>query len=622
MATRFLLCHIRRLAGIAVASCMLAASPLTASPLPQPAVPLQASTPTLPAAPEADDPGVIAYVQRSTNAIHVIRPDGSGDEVLWTPTGMVIDEPAADLAWRRDGGELAFSSGHEQDCSYYASDIYAIRSDGSHYRRITNAPACAELAALPKGSVTVDVTAAVSGAQVYVMGAQGLTGAPYPGGLVTVNNVADFGEGVQQPAVGIFGHYRTRAGPPYADVVPGQTVSGGFVRITNTGVSGFGAYKISWKADASALSYGTGTCNALGHLSSHPAYGRLGDVLPVVAGADPCQVAWGPTAAGDQYVYYSSIGLNQETGYGGIYLNSLGDASGGTQVVYFTYWDTAVFDMEWLPDGSGFLFTNLYVLLDPPGTYSTIYKYDFATKSLSAVLTTRAFCIRDLSISPNGQHVVFHTTADQYFDPTSSLWIVNIDGSGLHKLLDDAGLPAWGPAYTPDTTAPTVNCGTADGQWHTNDVSIACTAGDSGSGLANPADASFSLSTSVPAGTETANGATGTRSVCDRDGNCATAGPIGGNRVDKKTPSITINSPSAAFYLLNQPVAASYSCSDGGSSVATCVGPVSNGSNIDCGAAGHKTFTVNASDAAGNTCSQSVDYTVGYRVWLPAMWRP
>jgi hypothetical protein len=57
-------------------------------------------------------------VQRSTNAIHVIRPDGSGDEVLWTPTGMVIDEPAADLAWRRDGGELAFSSGHEQYCSY------------------------------------------------------------------------------------------------------------------------------------------------------------------------------------------------------------------------------------------------------------------------------------------------------------------------------------------------------------------------------------------------------------------------------------------------------------------------------------------------------------------------
>ena len=52
------------------------------------------------------------------------------------------------------------------------------------------------------------------------MGAQGLTGAPYPGGLVTVNNVADFGPGVLQPAVGVFGHYRTPVSPPYADVLP------------------------------------------------------------------------------------------------------------------------------------------------------------------------------------------------------------------------------------------------------------------------------------------------------------------------------------------------------------------------------------------------------------------
>ena len=47
--------------------------------------------------------------------------------------------------------------------------------------------------------------------------------------------------------------------------------------------------------------------------------------------------------------------------------------------------------------------------------------------------------------------------------------------------------------------------------WHATDVSIACTAGDLASALANPADASFSLSTNVPAGTETPNAATGTR---------------------------------------------------------------------------------------------------------------
>ena len=39
-------------------------------------------------------------------------------------------------------------------CSLYDGDVYAIRFDGTGYRRITNAPACAELAGLPKGSVS------------------------------------------------------------------------------------------------------------------------------------------------------------------------------------------------------------------------------------------------------------------------------------------------------------------------------------------------------------------------------------------------------------------------------------------------------------------------------------
>jgi hypothetical protein len=279
------------------------------------------------------------------------------------------------------------------------------------------------------------------------MGAQQLAGAPYPGGFVTVNNVADFGDGVKQPAVGVFGHYRTPAGPPYADVLPGQMVAGGHVSITNTGNPSFGAYHVAWKGDGSELAYGTGSCNALGYLPANPPYGSLGAVLPVVAGADPCLVAFGPTAATrDKYVYYSSIGLNQHTDYGGIYLNRLGDASGGTKLIAFDYWDNDVYDIEWLPDGSGFLFSMLYVQLDPVGTYSTIYKYDIASDSLSAVLTTTEFCVRDFSISPDGQSVVFHTTADQYWDETSSLRIVNMDGSGLHLLATDAGRPAWGRA--------------------------------------------------------------------------------------------------------------------------------------------------------------------------------
>jgi hypothetical protein len=173
-----------------------------------------------------------------------------------------------------------------------------------------------------------------------------------------------------------------------------------------------------------------------------------------------------------------------------------------------------------------------------------------------------------------------------------------------------------------DTTPPVISCGKPDGLWHAADVAIACTARDSGSGLANAADASFVLTTSVPAGTETANAATKNRTVCDRAGNCVTAGPIAGNAVDKRAPAITISAPQNAAYALHQPVAASYSCVDGGSGVAACKGSLAKGARLDTASVGGKRFTVNASDNVGNTTNALVIYSVGYRLCLPGRNEP
>ncbi len=85
---------------------------------------------------------------------------------------------------------------------------------------------------------------------------------------------------------------------------------------------------------------------------------------------------------------------------------------------------------------------------------------------------------------------------------------------------------------------------------------------------------------------------------------------------DTTPPTITITSPTATAYVLNQAVASNYSCSDTGSGVATCVGTVANGSNINTAAVGAKTFTVNASDVAGNTSSKTVNYNVAYGACL------
>jgi hypothetical protein len=100
-----------------------------------------------------------------------------------------------------------------------------------------------------------------------------------------------------------------------------------------------------------------------------------------------------------------------------------------------------------------------------------------------------------------------------------------------------AALPAASAAQATDTTPPDVSCGTADGQWHAAEVSIACAATDSESGLANSADASFNLTTSVADGQEIADAMTDSRQVCDVDGNCTIAESIGGNKVDLLAPT-------------------------------------------------------------------------------------
>jgi hypothetical protein len=83
--------------------------------------------------------------------------------------------------------------------------------------------------------------------------------------------------------------------------------------------------------------------------------------------------------------------------------------------------------------------------------------------------------------------------------------------------------------------------------------------------------------------------------------------------VDATAPQIALATPpDAAVYDLGEQVAASYSCADedGGSGVATCAGTVANGAAIDTSSVGKKSFTVSATDNAGNPASTTVSYTV------------
>lgn len=113
-------------------------------------------------------------------------------------------------------------------------------------------------------------------------------------------------------------------------------------------------------------------------------------------------------------------------------------------------------------------------------------------------------------------------------------------GPGMDTAYYDAGLDA-SPLFVEnpigeDESPPEVVCASADGIWHADDVGLPCTGADPESQIPNAGDEAFELSTNVPVGSETADAATGTREVCNGAGLCSTAGPVTGNRVDKKAP--------------------------------------------------------------------------------------
>ena len=81
---------------------------------------------------------------------------------------------------------------------------------------------------------------------------------------------------------------------------------------------------------------------------------------------------------------------------------------------------------------------------------------------------------------------------------------------------------------------------------------------------------------------------------------------------DGQAPSIDIRSPrDGATYKLGENVVVDYSCSDGGSGVASCTGDLPDGARLDTSRAGARSFTVRSTDRSGNSSSRTIGYRVG-----------
>ncbi len=136
-------------------------------------------------------------------------------------------------------------------------------------------------------------------------------------------------------------------------------------------------------------------------------------------------------------------------------------------------------------------------------------------------------------------------------------------------------------------------------------VSFACT--DSLSGLAPG-------SPPAPTTVSTQGAGQSVTGTCqDLAGNMSTA-TISGINIDATAPTIAVTTPAnGVTYTANQLINAAYNCTDAGSGLATCTGTVPSGSKIDTtpsGSLASKTFTVSATDVAGNVSSKQISYQV------------
>lgn len=393
--------------------------------------------------------GTIAYV-RDGKDIRLIEPDGSNDRFVWT-SPLPTENGVSNVEWNPASTELAFISAHEGVVSFYEKDIYAIRPNGSGYRKLTNAPIYEELVEFSKGTVVVDVFVAGSGGPyfVYVSGAAEpqtvIAGSPGTHTL-TFTNVADFGD-VLQPVVAINGEYRW-FGAAAADVIPGQTVDAGTVSVSGQGIWHFGVNEnqLSWRSDGSRIGFLFGLGCQMKQAPASPPPGVADEPLlqPDILGF-PCAMDWAPLPSiANQLLFAETDPFSFK---GRIYRMTQGSTDPGEPLITYDY-PNLVLDIEWLPDGSGFLFSYA----DGGLSVANIYAYSFATEELTLLTDFSDELAAAMSISPDGKQVVFERAADA--TSLTDLWMMNLDGSDLHLLVSNAARPSWSSADPQEPPPP------------------------------------------------------------------------------------------------------------------------------------------------------------------------
>ena len=394
----------------------------------------------------ANGGGTIAYVRNGTE-IRLIDADGSNDRRLWTHPDAKKELGIYDVAWRPDGKELAFSSGHAAASSLYHADLYAIRPDGTGFRKLTNPPDRAEFARYPKGAVSVTVRndqpiyrqsqASAGVFIVYVAGAdepQQITLPPGSTKTLLFKNVADFGN-MAQAVVAMWGNFRWFT--PGVEVQAGRTAKAPVFSITGDGIELLGAFRPVWNSDGSRVSYRNGVCT-LNSTSVNPTAGEY-VFNPLFGGKAPlgaCVWDWGPTAATANQLLYTE----NNSGDSSVFRIAEGKTHPGERLTQYSNIEyQLLFDLRWLPDGSGFVFSNQTLMRDS----ANLFRYDFASRKTTQITRLQNEFTGNFSISPDGQSIVFERAKSLDENRTIDLWIVPLNGGKPRLLVSDGFSPSW-----------------------------------------------------------------------------------------------------------------------------------------------------------------------------------
>jgi len=377
--------------------------------------------------------GRIAWVERHER-LHITRADGADDRVI-LETGL--PGSLGQVAWSPDGTTLAFAGAQEADCSIWQGDIYTIGADGRGLRRVTNGPACRELAGLATGTIVVTIQNRLESPLDLALHAHGLEiplGVRVDAGwqiTVELPAVHDLGAETPQFVVATDGTSTWFDPEVYADVVPGGSADAGTLIVEGDGLPAWGAYGAAWSPDGGRIAYQQGL-DAIWAVDADAPPLAIGAPLLALGseGFLATSPAWSPTD--DRILYQRYDGPESVIGIG----TADGDPGGTVLPV------TLAWGLDWLADGSGFLVAETEPTLDA----ANIVRVDLETGAVEKLTGYTDAWATQPAASPDGRWIAYtwSEVAPDLAERTE-LRLRHV-ATGVERVLAvDGGSPDWAP---------------------------------------------------------------------------------------------------------------------------------------------------------------------------------